>query len=79
MMSELPHSPRSPKSTIDSFAYDLEIGKHTNSMRSQSHRLSKMIMSRTELMHLNPVAPEPPKASAPEEEETCQLAIYPCS
>lgn len=67
--------PRTNKSTIDSFAHDLEIGKYTHTMRAQSHKLSKMIMNRTELMALNPEAPEKPIDSTTEE-ETSGIAYW---
>lgn len=63
-------SSSSPKSTMDSFQLDLEIGKQTHTMRDQSRRLSKMIMARTELQSLNPSGtPTKPKKSSDEPEE----------
>jgi hypothetical protein len=63
-------------SSIDSLVHDIEIGKYTHTMRHQSRKLSKMIMSRTELMSLNPEMPDKPTATAVTEEETSGIAYW---
>ena len=66
----------SKRSAIDFLAPDLEIGKYTHTMRVRSHKLSKRIMDRTELVALNSIEFEKHIYDTTTEEETSGIAYW---